>query len=825
MFYLLQLPIKNFLKDRKILSPSVEVTFQELIDQFKRYDTNFAVFLKERKPVGIITERDVIKALNQKYPLSAPAFHLAKKELFKIKTSATLFSAFNLMTENFIRRLIVVDEEGRFEGVITQEDLILHSSEELFKGEGKIRDLLEIKSSLIYAGKEETLEEALSKMIQFNVGAIPVLDENLRPIGIITERDFLNISPEDLKKSLKEIALKEIITIHLKDPITRGIELFKKYPIRHLIVVDDSGRAINILSQRDFVQSLTCTYSEFLESNLKQAKNFISLIPEIVLELSECDSECKITWMNDFAKKHLGEEYIERDIYTLLDFDEWNRVYGLLKREKMVYKERVKGKKGEIYEITGTYIDFGKGEGKIKVFLRDVTHEYFKEETYQREIRFLRNFLDNSLDFIFVIDEKGHIRFANTAFKRALGYSEEEILKKSIFDIVDLPEEDLKRNIELLIKKGIEIKGRRFYKDVHGNIIPVEIKAKAVVLNGELFIIINARDISEILLGEEALKESYKTLSSFYSFAKALNFAKSEEEMFQVLENFLLEKVDTFHYFAIDPQTEEIETTYIAGKKEYWEDCLTKDITECRVYRTGRSFYGVPTNPCQRLKRSDLPHLCVPLIFEGRFHGLITLIKDNPFSDEEIKYIEDKIQVFNIYLNQLRLLRAYRDLSLKDSLLGIYNRRFIIEMLKKEEEKSKRIGKYFSIILIDLDHFKRINDTYGHLSGDKVLMEFSRVVSSYIRSMDYFGRWGGEEFIILLPETDKTSSIQVAERIRKALENYRIFVSENEFIKITASFGVAEFPKDSLSYEGLLKIADERLYKAKSLGRNLVISE
>ncbi len=453
MFYLLQLPIKNFLKDTEILNPPIDITLKDLLKLFQKYERNFAVFIKDSKPVGIITERDVLKALHQRYSLDTPAFHLAKRELFKIKSKDTLFNAFNIMTENFIRRLIVVNDKGEFEGVITQQDLILHSSAELFKGEGKIRDLLEMKDKLIYAEESDTLEIALSKMAQHNVGSLPILDASLRPIGIITEKDFLTLDFDNLKTPLKEIALKKVFTVGIKDPITKGIDLFKKYNIRHLVVVDDEGRALGVLSQRDFVQSLTCTYADFLESNLKQAKSFISLIPEIVLELSECDSECRITWMNDFAKKNLGEKYVERDIYTLIDFDNWNRVYGLLKREKMIYKEKIKGQDGKIYEVTGTYLDFGIKEGKIKLFLRDITYEFIKEENYQREIRFLKSFLDNSLDYIFVIDKDGRIRFANTAFKKALGFSDEEIKNKTIFDIVDLSEEELKKIWSSLLRR------------------------------------------------------------------------------------------------------------------------------------------------------------------------------------------------------------------------------------------------------------------------------------------------------------------------------------------------------------------------------------
>lgn len=825
MFHLLQVPIKNFLKEQRTLTPSIDITLKDLLRLFREVNSNFAVFLKEGKPIGIITERDILKALFQKYPLDTPALQLAKRELFKIKSKDTLFTAFNIMSENFIRRLIVINDLGDFEGVITQQDLILHSSEELFKGEGKIRDLLEMKGDLIYAEAEDTLERALSKMVHYNVGAIPVLDKDLRPVGIITEKDFLTLTPEDLNTPLKEIAFKRVFTIQLKDPITKGIEIFKKRNIRHLVVVDERGRAVNVLSQRDFVQSLTCTYTDFLENNLRQTKNFLSLLPEIILELSECDSECKITWMNDFAKKTMGEEYLERDIYTLLDFDDWNRIYGFLKREKIVYKEKIKGRGHQIYEVTGIYLDYGTKEGKIKLFLRDITHEFVKEETYQREIRYLKSFLDNSLDYIFVIDKEGRVRFANTAFKKALGYGDEDILNKTIFDVVDLPEEELRKNIEVLIKKGLDVRGRRIYRDIHQNPISVEIKARAVILNGESFIIINARDIQEYLEYEESLKHTQKIFSSFYTFAKELNFASSEEELFQILEKYLLERVDTFHYFEVDPRSDEIKTTYLAGRKDLWSDCLTKDVKECRVYLTGKSFLGGNESPCQRLKRPELPHFCIPLIFEGHIQGFVTLIKTEPFTEDELRYFEDKIQVFNIYLNQMRLLREYRELSIKDPLLGIYNRRFILEVLKKEEEKAKRKRTPFSIILIDLDHFKRINDTYGHFIGDRVLREFTEIAASLIRGTDYLSRFGGEEFLVLLPETAKDGAKVIAERIRKALEDHEIFISDAQSLRLTASFGVAEYPADALGFEGLIKKADIRLYKAKTEGRNRVVFE
>lgn len=825
MFYLLKIPIKKFIQKKRYLTVSPEISFGELLKFFRGKNQTFAVFLKEGKPVGIITERDVLRAFHQRYPLEFRAFNLASKELVKIKSSANLFQAFNLMAENFIRRLIVTDEEGNLEGVITQEDLILHSSEEIFKGEARVRDFLENKLELIYATKDETIAEAIEKLMRYNIGVLPILDENFRPVGILSEKDMVQYEYTSWNKKLGEIALKEIITIPMKSPVTEAIRLFKKFPIRHLVVIDENGKAINVLSQRDFVHNLTVTYTQYLESIFKQAKEFISILPEIVLEFSECDSECRLTWMNEFAKQNFGETLLEKDVYSIFDFDDWNRIYGILKREKTVVNEDIKDRQGRLFELTGTYFEIGERYGKIKLLLRDRTDDFIREKTYQEEIKLLKSFLNNSLDYIFVINPEGKIIFANEAFKRALGYEEREILSKTIFDIVEASEDEIKRNIELLIKKGLTIRGKRFYRDAYNNQIPVEILAQAYQINGETIIVINARDMREIWQEVEVLKKQNIQLESFYSLVNELNLAKDENQLFQILERFLLKRVETFHYFEIEPVKTEVKSTYLSGNKKLWKDCMEREIKNCMVFTTGKSFVKRGEISCSNFSYPEFYHICLPLVFEGVMQGIINLIKSEPFGEEEVKFFEDITQTFNIYLHKLRLFTNYYEQSIKDPLLGIYNRGFMLETLKKESEKAKRIKKPFSIVLMDLDHFKEVNDTYGHLAGDLVLKEFVSMVQLNIREMDIFGRWGGEEFLLILPGTEKNSATIVAERIRERLEDHEFYITDRDKVKVTASFGVAEFLTDAFSYEFLLKIADERLYLAKALGRNRVVSE
>ncbi len=157
-----------------------------------------------------------------------------------------------------------------------------------------------------------------------------------------------------------------------------------------------------------------------------------------------------------------------------------------------------------------------------------------------------------------------------------------------------------------------------------------------------------------------------------------------------------------------------------------------------------------------------------------------------------------------------------------DPLTGLRNRRSFERALAEFFRDYGKFGYPFSVIVLDLDNFKRINDTYGHMAGDKVLKEIGNILKNYLRAKDVPARTGGEEFAIILPGITKEEAMKVAERLRKVIANYTV---DYEGIKInpTASFGVAEVSQGVSSAEDVLKRADENLYKAKSAGKNMVV--
>ena len=165
-----------------------------------------------------------------------------------------------------------------------------------------------------------------------------------------------------------------------------------------------------------------------------------------------------------------------------------------------------------------------------------------------------------------------------------------------------------------------------------------------------------------------------------------------------------------------------------------------------------------------------------------------------------------------------------RLLSLTDSLTHLSNRRSILSNLNQEYERSRRHGPSFSILLVDLDHFKHVNDTWGHPAGDQVLVEAAKVLRSSVRQIDHVGRYGGEEFLVVLPGTDFEGAYQLAERCRLQLEALDIDIAETSSLKITGSMGLfCNIHDRSVSAEQMLHFADEALYKAKESGRNCTV--
>jgi two-component system, cell cycle response regulator len=215
----------------------------------------------------------------------------------------------------------------------------------------------------------------------------------------------------------------------------------------------------------------------------------------------------------------------------------------------------------------------------------------------------------------------------------------------------------------------------------------------------------------------------------------------------------------------------------------------------------------------------------IPLTAQKKVIGILVAC-----SYQSPAFARDAQAILNLVQNQVtivvdnaRLYEATRQLAITDGLTRIYNHRFFQELFEKEFTRSDRYNTVFSLIMIDIDHFKKINDTYGHLCGDEILKSLASLVKSCLRTMDIVARYGGEEFAILLPETGGAEALQTAERIRRAVEE-NTFMGTDQGLNVTVSLGVATYPSPLVSDRAdIIAKADGALYEAKEGGRNKAI--
>ncbi len=214
--------------------------------------------------------------------------------------------------------------------------------------------------------------------------------------------------------------------------------------------------------------------------------------------------------------------------------------------------------------------------------------------------------------------------------------------------------------------------------------------------------------------------------------------------------------------------------------------------------------------------------LCVPLISRGDVLGVIELVNHEPnsFCEADLRLLGSLADYAAIAIENARNFLRIQELTVTDDVTSLYNSRHLHETLALEFERSRRYRMAFSVIFFDLDHFKRVNDQFGHLRGSRLLKEVGELIRTQLRTVDIPTRYGGDEFVIVLPQTSKAHALRVTRRLRQAL-NERVFLtSEGLSVHLTASFGVANFPEDTLQKDNVLRLADEAMYRVKESTRD-----
>jgi len=284
--------------------------------------------------------------------------------------------------------------------------------------------------------------------------------------------------------------------------------------------------------------------------------------------------------------------------------------------------------------------------------------------------------------------------------------------------------------------------------------------------------------------------------------------------------------VDNFHYekvgilLQIDNKLKEA-VNYGFVVKNFEIDIESEKGIVVKAFREGKTIVvnDVTKDPNYIEDFGTKSELAVPIFYENKPIGVINIESTyiNRFSENDVALIETISNTLGVAIMNAKLYEETKKLSLIDELTGLGNFRFLKETVEKEFERAKRYNLPLSIIFFDLDNFKRINDTKGHQVGSLILVNISRLIEKIIRKSDFAFRYSGDEFVIVLPLTDKEGAKKISERLKEVINE-----SEIEGIKITASFGISTYPEDAASPYELLEKADKYAYLSKSLGGDKV---
>ena len=218
--------------------------------------------------------------------------------------------------------------------------------------------------------------------------------------------------------------------------------------------------------------------------------------------------------------------------------------------------------------------------------------------------------------------------------------------------------------------------------------------------------------------------------------------------------------------------------------------------------------------------------VCVPVQIQHQLLGVMQLIngsEDDSFTDNDLALLSAIADYIAIGISNARNFSRVRELVITDDLTGLYNARYFDDLLEIELNRAKRFGSSLALVFIDLDFFKLVNDKHGHLVGSRVLSEIGQLFKRRIRSVDYGARYGGDEFVLILPETDKVGAYGLVCNLRDLVRSYVMITDEGAEISVTASFGIAVYPDDADNKIDLIRKADNMMYKVKESTRDGVM--
>ncbi|GAA0180582.1 hypothetical protein SH2C18_32460 [Clostridium sediminicola] len=515
-----------------------------------------------------------------------------------------------------------------------------------------------------------------------------------------------------------------------------------------------------------------------------------------------------------FSSNHIGYLNLEMKINTVGNEKKWVNIYG------------------KFYQSSN---------GKLKNFkgiIQDISSFKKKENRLESNVMFMQKLIDTIPTPIFYKDNMGVYRLCNSAFKNFYGMNEKEIIGHTAKEISPNQYGDIYYNAdkELMMNSGKQVYESKVRHADNTDHVCNIIKTTFDDDNDKTIGIVGVMiDITDRKNSEEKLNNLLALKQSVVEITHTIMDIDNIKTLFDVILEKALKSIKNARIGAVLLLDEEGNLTLSAHKgyaKELAEKfsvplnkSLTYRKTNGNIKKTIiienieqlllKEYSKILDNEGQIFVKSSISS---PIIVNGKLYGLLNIDseKNNVFDENDKEFMEYlRIQIAMVIEKRL-LYEKMIQFSRYDELTGVYNRRYFEERLENQLEKSQRYSEKFCLILFDLNKFKNINDTFGHIIGDEVLKNFSNILKDNFRSSDIIGRFGGDEFVALIYNDDKNEIVLKLKRVLEKLRTDKMSFN-NISLNYSFSYGIACYPQNGISFNELIKDADKKMYENKRM--------
>lgn len=620
------------------------------------------------------------------------------------------------------------------------------------------------------------------------------------------------------------------------------------------IIEDVTQRVVREKELQNQVEKLG-EFNRVIKCREEEYKKILEHVGDIIFV---ADQNFVIRYVSPSVKKVLGKEsdtFINTSILRCFPPEDIKKIIELsssLKEsqvtQKLSFETRLQDSKGNqhYFDLSLSYVD---KSGESKPFLWIITlHEITESVKLAEQLKLEKKFIETVLETVGVLivglDASGKITLFNRACEELTGFQFQEVIGKSIWELF-IPEEQ---------KDGV----RRVFDELRFDAIPNQYENHWITKSGErrliywknnvlkdamgtpILIIGTGIDVTaeratekELIKSKEELSRQLETvqrknriLGLLSELNEHLIVSSDEDDLKKVILKYFNEIFSpwTWVLYTLDKEKKVLSRWIFGGMDGSFEPLLWIESEKCWALRISKTYECRSEKNLSCGNRENNRHsICAPIVYQSDVSGIISVYLSPELTEGEWQFWKDILSMVSRLIGlsfwSFQIKAVMKAQSILDPLTGLYNRRYLEEFLRKEYPRVSREALPVSIFMVDIDHFKTVNDSFGHQAGDEVLKYLANIMKGFYRLSDVICRYGGEEFLIVCPDMDIEVAKKRAEKLRKTVEDY----SFPSVSKITVSIGVASFPRHGDNFIEVIENADKALYNAKNSGRNCVM--